>query len=282
MGFDAKDFARRLADRSARLAELQTTQPNVPEGLPGFAPGVGQQLPNVQVVMAAAWVLVALKTLAGGADSVTTAPVPQTTKSLMLVVRSGGGPTATDLRGIPSQTNYFTPVGTIRGVTQIPVNGLEDAVYKLTLSAGAGATIAIYASDNIVPSISQGAQSSTRSVPITMANDQLNITPWLAPLSGIARASGAGIGTVVLVAAAVGQQIYAFGGHLEVTTAVAGSFIALEDSGSTILCHAPANVLGSIPFQFNGAKAGALGAGLQVRISGGAAAGAIDIAYSQI
>ena len=181
MGFDRKDYERRLAERSERLRSLQVAQPNVPEGLPAVLPAFGQQLPGVQVISAVGWVLVGLKVLAAGADSLITSPVPPSTKTLMLVVRGGGGPTATDLRGVPSTTNYWTPAGTVRGATQIPVNGIEDSVYKVAFSAGAGATVAVYASDTLVPNISQGAQSSTRSLPVTMANDQLTITPWMAP-----------------------------------------------------------------------------------------------------
>lgn len=125
------------------------------------------------------WVKVGSKTLAAGADTLVTDVVPPTTKSLAIDVGPSSNILVTGsawLQGNQSSTRYGGggPNGTIAlsGQVMVPANGQLDSTYTLTVSAGNGQTVAIYATDALAPTVSQGSLGSSRAAPVQLAWDQ--------------------------------------------------------------------------------------------------------------
>jgi hypothetical protein len=166
-----------------------------------------------------------------------------------------------------------------QGWTTIPVNASADSTYKIAWAGAfaAGVNIRAYASGLIQGYPTLGSQDSTESIPVTLATDQLRT---LHAGNSVAFASRAGAGATALIPAIAGQNIWVFGGQISVTTAVAAAVVLLQTTAGLNRAFARANTVHETYFNNSGAPVGT-GAGLNVVVAGGAAAGDIAVAYTQ-
>ena len=235
-----------------------------------------------------AWAPIGGKTLAAGADNFTTQVVPPTTKTLCFLTEAASNVAGLSVVGSTSGVIYLvggSGLNSTRGMTMIPVNGLLDSTYVFTVSAGNSAKVDVYATDALVPTISQGQMQSARSLPVVMASDQPSIPVAVqgglnsGPTATVGAALAA-IGSTVLVAAVLGQQVYIFGGLFSCSTATAGAFMQITDTAGGLHLQMLASVAGNFPFNLSGVPLGA-GLGARITVAGAAGGGRVDFAYSQ-
>jgi hypothetical protein len=106
------------------------------------------------------------------------------------------------------------------------------------------------------------------------------LPPWQLPNKPMVFRQQAGLGTTTVVTPVAGQNVYVFGGVLDVYGAAAGGFAALTDDGGNVLVQTFGDSQHSVPFSLFGAAVG-LGKGLSLKVVVAACSAEVSVGYSQ-
>lgn len=132
-------------------------------------------------------VLVGTKALAAGADTLTTNPVPSTTRALLIVNESAAAAPAVAgawITGVQTGARYAVAAGNglVNGEHIEQANGQLDQTYLLSFTGGNSCTIAVFAIDDLAPI--SGSQNSSRAAAVSISPDQAFSRPSGGYLAG--------------------------------------------------------------------------------------------------